>query len=121
MKIGVVGTGRIAGRFVDTVSKMKEISVGCIYNPNMESAEKFAKQYDIEVYTNDKNIFLDYIDAVYLASPHETHFEYSQFFLKNGKHVLCEKPATLSKSESLKIYSLAKARNLVFMEGLKTA
>lgn len=121
MKIGVVGTGRIAGRFVDTVSKMKGISVGCIYNPNMESAEKFAKQYEIEVYTNDKNVFLDYIDAVYIASPHETHFEYSQFFLKNGKHVLCEKPATLSKSESLKIYSLAKARNLVFMEGLKTA
>jgi predicted dehydrogenase len=61
------------------------------------------------------------VDAVYIASPHLTHADYIRKSLLNGKHVLCEKPLVLSSNEALELYELANERNLILMEGIKTA
>ncbi len=90
MNIGIIGTGRIASRFVDkALQGVESSSVYCVYNPRIESAEKFAVKHSIPVYTSDLDIFLENVDAVYIASPHETHYMYSRRALEAGKHVLC--------------------------------
>ena len=61
------------------------------------------------------------MDAVYIASPHETHFAYAKEALLAGKHVLCEKPMTLCVAEAEELFAIAKEKNLVFMEAIKTA
>lgn len=122
MRIGIIGTGRIASRFAETaLTGIQSASISCVYNPNIESAQRFCAAHNLKCYTNNLEAFLDNIDAAYIASLHETHYEYSLFLLNNGKHVLCEKPAALSARETKELYETASTKGLVFMEAVKTA
>lgn len=122
MRIGIIGTGRIASRFADTAfAGIESAYVSCVYNPKAASAEKFAIQHRIENYTDSLEELTMLTDAVYIASLHETHYEYAKYMLNNKKHVLCEKPAVLKKAQAEELYSIAKENNVVFMEAVKTA
>ena len=119
-RIGIIGTGRIANRFVPEAKLVSGVSVQGVYNPHIESAIRFANKWEIESYQEIES-FYDAIDAVYIASPHETHYEYIKSALSHGKHVLCEKPMVLRKEESEEVFAYAKDNNLILIEGIKTA
>lgn len=122
MRIGIIGTGRIAARFADTaLTCVESIYISCVYNPREESALRFIQQHNIQACTADWDEFVDNIDAAYVASPHETHYEYSRKLLLSGKHVLCEKPAALKKEQVRELIDIAQNNQLVYMEALKTA
>lgn len=119
-RIGIVGTGRIANRFIPEVKLVSGISAQGVYNPHTESAEKFAERWGIEAY-KDLEDFYGAVDSVYIASPHETHYEYIKSALEHRKHVLCEKPMVLKREQAEELFAYAKERNLVLFEGIKTA
>ena len=121
VRIGIVGTGRIAPRFVSEAKYVSGAIVERAYNPIKESAERFEKSQRIKTYTDNYENFLQELDAVYIASPHETHYEYAKQAILMGKHVLCEKPITFTKLEAEELFALAKERKVVLMEGIKTA
>ena len=129
MRLGIIGTGRIANRFIDEISywhdngsetKIKDIDVSCVYNPHIDSAKRFAGAKKIPEYTDNPLVFADKCDAVYIASPHSTHEEYVKRMLMAGKHVLCEKPLSFSRSKAIESYGIARERNLILMEAVKT-
>lgn len=119
-RIGIIGTGRIAARFIPEARLVSGISTQGVYNPNAESAQRFAKQWEINAYTTLET-FYEAVDAVYIASPHETHYQYIYDALEHGKHVLCEKPMVLKRSQAKELFACAKEKGLVLMEGVKTA
>lgn len=119
-KVGIIGTGRIANRFISEVKLVSGISAQGVYNPHRESAEKFAQKWEIDSYENVEDFFND-VDAVYVASPHQTHYEYVKAALEHGKHVLCEKPMVLKKAQSEELFAYAKEHGLILFEGIKTA
>lgn len=119
-KIGIIGSGRIAERFLPESKLVSGISVQGVYNPNKESAEKFAKRFEIATYAGIEEFYAD-VDAVYIASPHQTHYGYIKEALEHGKHVLCEKPMVLKRQQAEELFTYAKERNLVLFEGIKTA
>lgn len=119
-RIGIIGTGRIAERFIPEAKLVSGISTQGVYNPHAESAFHFAEKWEINAY-QDLEDFFAAIDAVYIASPHETHYEYIKSALEHGKHVLCEKPMVLEKSQAEEAFSYAKRRKLVLLEAIKTA
>lgn len=122
MRIGIIGTGRIAARFADTaLTGIESTYISCVYNPREESALRFIQQHNIQACTADWDEFVDNIDAAYVASPHETHYEYSRKLLLSGKHVLCEKPAALKKEQVRELIDIVQNNQLVYMEALKTA
>ncbi len=121
MKLGIIGTGRIASRFVKTASEDVNIESICVYNPHKESLVKFVKDNGISEFTTDFNEFAAVVDAVYIASPHQTHYEYAKAMLTAGKHVLCEKPMVFEKRQAEELFKLAAMRGCVLMEALKTA
>lgn len=121
IRLGMIGTGRIAKRFVPEVNYVDRIKIEVVYNPRMGSAEKFAKENGLDKYTNNKEGLYADCDAVYIASPHQTHYTYAKEMLLAGKHVLCEKPMVFSKNQAEELFSIAKEKNLVLMEGIKTA
>lgn len=121
IRLGMIGTGRIAKRFVPEVEYVDGINVEIVYNPRMESARKFAEMNGLYQYTDKKDDLYAYCDAVYIASPHNTHYGHIKDALEHGKHVLCEKPMVLKKSEAKELFELAEEKNLVLMEALKTA
>ncbi|MBR2044525.1 MAG: Gfo/Idh/MocA family oxidoreductase [Agathobacter sp.] len=120
-KLGIIGTGRIAHRFVPEARTIEGIEVAEVYNPRIASAERFAEELNIEYATDDIESFKEKIDAVYIATPHETHVEYCRQMLEAGKHVLCEKPMSFSETDAKGLYELASKKGLVLMEGMKTA
>ena len=119
-RIGVIGTGRIAGRFMSEARSVSGVEVQSVYNPHPVSALKFAEQWDLDAY-RDIEDFYHNVDAVYIASPHETHYEYIKAALEHGKNVICEKPMVLKKSEAEEVYKYAKEHGLILYEGIKTA
>ncbi len=119
-RIGIIGSGRIAHRFVPETKVVNGAKVVAVLNPNRNDAEIFAKIHSIEACT-DLETFIDKVDVVYVASPHLTHYDYTKRCLLAGKHVLCEIPFMLSKKEAIELYRLAEERNLVLMEASKTA
>ncbi|MBR0163324.1 MAG: Gfo/Idh/MocA family oxidoreductase [Lachnospiraceae bacterium] len=121
IRIGVVGSGRIAGRFVAEARYVSGIHVAGVFNPHMESARAFAKEYELDICEDDYDRFLREVDAVYVASPHGTHYAYALQALEQGKHALVEKPMVLKKAEAERLFSLAYAKKRVLMEAIKTA
>ena len=119
-RIGIIGTGRIANRFMTEAKLVSGVSTQGVYNPRLESAREFAKRWEIECY-EDIEAFFGAVDIVYIASPHQTHYEYIKSALEHRKHVLCEKPMVLRKEQAKEIFAYAKEHNLILFEGIKTS
>lgn len=121
IKLGVVGTGRIAPRFVEESKFVSGLYVNGAYNPNSMSVNRFEAENGIKGYSGEYESFLEDMDAVYIATPHETHYDYAKRAIMNGKHVICEKPLALKKAEVEELFTLAEKNNVILMEGIKTA
>ncbi len=119
-RVGIIGTGRIAERFIPEAKLVSGISTQGVYNPHVESAVRFADRWEISAY-GELGEFYEAVDIVYVASPHETHYGYIKSALEHGKHVLCEKPMVLKQAQAQKLFAYARERNLVLFEGIKTA
>lgn len=119
-RIGIIGTGRIAERFMPEARLVSGVNTQGVYNPHRESAARFAEKWGITAY-EDPEEFYTASDIVYIASPHETHYGYIKSALEHGKHVLCEKPMVLERAQAEELFGYAKERNLILFEGIKTA
>lgn len=119
-RIGIVGTGRIADRFIPEATLVSGVNVQCVYNPHKESAEILARKWNINVCGSVDDLYAS-SDVIYIASPHETHYMYIKMSLEHGKHVLCEKPMCLREEEAKELFALAKDKELILLEGIKTA
>lgn len=120
IKLGIIGNGRIARRFLPEANSVSGIHVSSVYNPHWESATAFAKQHALDAPACFED-FLAGVNAVYVASPHGSHYEYSKAALQHGRHVLCEKPLALAKDQAAELFSIASKNHLILFEGIKTA
>jgi glycerol-3-phosphate cytidylyltransferase len=121
VEIGVIGSGRIAHRFIAESKYVSGIDVKGVYNPNTGSAKRFCDQHKLNFYSDDFEDFIRNVEAVYIASPHLTHVKYIHQCLNKGKHVLCEKPMAFSARDAAAMFDLASRRNVVLIEAIKTA
>lgn len=121
MNMGVVGCGRIAGRFIAESRFISAVEITCVCGRNTDRTRAFAEKYHVPDFTVDYERFLDLVDAVYVAVPHHLHYTYIKKALAAGKHVLCEKPMALNRKEAEELYALAESADLVLMEAFKTA
>lgn len=114
-RLGIVGAGRIAKRFVPEAAVVSGVEAAGYYDPNPAAQIDSLQRYD------SFQALLDASDLVYIASPHPTHYDYARQALLAGKHVLCEIPFVLEKQQAEELFQLAAERNLVLMEASKTA
>ena len=121
IRLGIMGSGRIAGRFVPESKFVSGLSIEGVYNPHLESAKRFAVEHELGFATDDEEEFYSKLNAVNIATPHATHYTYVKHALEHGLHVLCEKPMCLTKVQAEELFALAKEKNLVLMEAIKTA
>ena len=83
-RIGIIGSGRIASRFVPETEVVNGADVVAVLNPNKEEADCFAKVHGLDSYSSFYS-FIDNVDVVYIASPHLTHYDYIKQSLLAGK------------------------------------
>jgi len=121
VRIGIIGSGRIAERFMSEAKYVSGLSIESVYNPDLECAKAFGEKFELNFTTDDLSSFFHSVDAVYIAAPHHVHIQYINATLMENKHVLCEKPMSLNKRDAEKVFALAKSRNLILFEAIKTA
>ncbi len=121
IRLGIVGTGRIAKRFIRELSFVSGIEAVSAFNPNITSLQRYVDEFMLFPESNDYKQFLDTVDAVYIASTSETHEDYAREALKAGKHVLCEKPLTFRKKTAEELYELASQNSCILFEAIKAA
>ena len=121
MNWGIIATGNIAEKFAKTINAMcaEEQRLVAVGSRELEKAKKFAKKFEIKnVYGSYEELAADPdIDAVYIATPNNLHYENTLLCLNEGKNVLCEKPFTIKAQEAEKLYNTAKEKHLFLMEG----
>ena len=121
IKVGIVGTGRIAERFVPEAEFVSYVKATGVYDINQPKACNFADRHGIvNVYPSYEEL-LKHVDAVYVATPHLSHYELTKRALQQKKHVLCETPLVLNGQQAKELYHLAEENGVVLMEANKTA
>lgn len=121
LKLGIVGAGRIAHRLVAEARFVSGVNVEGVFSRTFASAQGFAEDHRLNFAKQEFDELLTAVDAVYIATPHRTHVEYATRAIEAGVHVLCEKPMALTKAETQELYALARQRNVVLVEAIKTA
>ncbi len=121
LRVGVAGSGRIASRFVAEARFVSGVSVEAVYSRRYEKAQDFAARLELEWANERYEDLLAHVDAVYIATPHGTHYDYAVRAIDAGVHVLCEKPMTLSKDLTADLFDRAAAKGVVLLEAVKTA
>lgn len=121
IRVGVIGSGRIAARFVGEARYVSGVSVEAVYSRRHESARAFADRLELTYANEQLSDMLDKVEAVYIASPHGTHYDYAMQAIEAGVHVLCEKPMTLRRQQTEELYAAAAAKGVVLLEAVKTA
>lgn len=117
----ILGAGRIANAFAKDFPLMQNAELVAVASSDKERAEDFAKEYNIpKALSHDELYNSDEIDAVYIATTHNFHFEQALKCLQNGKAVLCEKPITVNDTEFKKLMAASKEKNIFLMEAMWT-
>ena len=121
LRLGVIGSGRIANRLVDEVRFVSGVSVEGVYSRQRPSAQRFADAHELRVVADTPEALFAEVDAVYVATPHATHSAYAEQAMRAGRHVLCEKPMALTRAETEGLYATAAEHRVVLLEAIKTA
>ncbi|MDA3891672.1 MAG: Gfo/Idh/MocA family oxidoreductase [Salinivirgaceae bacterium] len=123
IKWGILGAGWIADKFVADFKLVEKGEVIAVGARSKVRSEEFAKRFNItKAYGNYRDLVSDPdVAIIYIATTHNFHFEHAKLCLENGKHVLCEKPATVNAQEFEELEKLAKTKNLYYMEAMWTA
>ncbi|GAB5380314.1 MAG: Gfo/Idh/MocA family oxidoreductase [Aliiglaciecola sp.] len=117
---GIIGPGGIAHQFAQALAQTQGGELYAVASRNKARAEDFAQQYAAEIsYGNYQEIVSDpSVDVIYIATPHSHHFQHAQACLDAGKHVLMEKPLTVTAQQTQALVALSKGKGCVFQEAL---
>jgi len=116
---GIIGCGRIAHRFVQGLRDVPDTSLVSVWSRRAENVNSFVGQYGGMACSSVEELLSSDIDAVYIATLPDSHALYSIAALNAGKHVLCEKPAATNLTILEEVLTVARAKHLLFMEGMK--
>ena len=121
IRIGIIGCGRVANRFPDESKVVNGIVISGAYDINKAVENDFKHKFSLQYNFDTLEEFYASCDAVYIATPHLSHYSLINESLMKGKHVLCETPLVLNKYQAQELYMLAEDKGLVLMEANKTA
>ena len=120
---GILGAGRIAEKFCTALCFVEGSEVYAIASRDEEKAKTYASKYGASRFYNNYDDLVkdENVDIIYIATPHAFHYAQTMFCLQNNKPVLCEKPMSLSYSQTAEMIASATEKNLFLMEGMWTS
>ena len=119
-KWAYIGCGSIAEKTAKDITRGNHKIVS-VYSRTYDKACSFAEKYGAAAFkTAEEAILRKDVDAVYIATPHTSHLEYSIIALKNHKPVLCEKPVGINTNDAEKLIRYAEENKTYFCEAMWT-
>ena len=113
---GIIAAGSIANAFAHSIKYSDNSKLSCVLGRNEEKVDAFAKKHNCQPYLDLENFLGSDIDAVYIATPHDSHFHYSMAAINKNLNVLCEKPITVNSTEAMIVMNEAKKKGVFLME-----
>lgn len=124
IKWGIMAPGTIAKKFAQTITQMdsNDVKLTAVASRSLDKAKEFASEYSIKHHfgSYEELCSCDDVDAIYIATPNNLHYECCVLALSHNKHVLCEKPFTTDAKQAEELYALAEDKGLFIMEALWT-
>ena len=122
IRLGILGAGRIVARVMKDMHLAQNVEITAIAARDLIRAQEAARQYHIP---HAYGSYLELaqspeVDLVYITTPHPFHMEQSILMMENGKHVICEKPMTISHHQTQRIMDCARKNNVFLMEAMWT-
>jgi predicted dehydrogenase len=119
----ILGPGRIARAFASDLALVPGAELVAVGSRSGPRARAFADEFGVaSSYGSYEELVSDpQVDVVYIASPHALHLEHARLAFEAGKHVLCEKPLTLSVAEAEEMIAVAARYDRFLMEAMWTA
>lgn len=121
VRVGIVGCGLIAQRFVPEASFVNGVNIVGAYDIDAKKGVTFTQTHHLTTCYESYEALLADVDAVYIATPHLSHYELTKQALQAKKHVLCEIPLVLEMEQARELYALAEVQGVILMEAHKTA
>lgn len=116
---GIVGAGHIAHRFAQGLMHVRDARIARTWSRRAESVDAFVQHFGGAACATFDEVLASDVDAVYIATLNDTHAQFACAALAAGKHVLCEKPATLNERELEAVLATARTSGRLFMEAMK--
>jgi predicted dehydrogenase len=119
---GILGTGRIARKFASDLRLVKNAELIATGSRSRQSADKFNKEFPVQHchYSYLELAENPEVDVIYIATPHNLHYENALLCLQHNKAVLCEKPFALNSRQASEMINMAREKKLFLMEAIGT-
>jgi predicted dehydrogenase len=99
IRVGVVGVGALGQHHARVYSDLPEAELVAVVDPQVDRAREVAARFHCESFRSHEEM-IDRVDAVSVAAPTRDHASIGMDFLRQGKHVLLEKPMTQTVREA---------------------
>jgi predicted dehydrogenase len=116
LKLGIIGAGRLGSFHADKAAMHKEVELVGVVDPSEQARKKLAEKYHIREFADVEEI-IPLVDAVVIAVPTSWHCKVGEPCLRNGLHVLMEKPMCSSWNDAQKLVKIAQQAGVVFQIG----
>ncbi len=119
LKLGIVGYSPYLKKFYNESTFVNTVDVTALCVPEYGVLQELKDK--VQIYTDDYDVLLNNVDAVYIHSRPDEHYMQCKTALEQNKHVMCESPVAMSKDECNELFALAEAKGLILMEATRTA
>ena len=118
---GIIGLGNMGQNFASAISETNNSNLFGVASLDKNKIKNFINKFNyknINTYNNYEDIIKDKsINAIYIATVNNTHFDLIKKCSENNKNILCEKPITLNHSELIEITDYISKNNVIIYEG----
>ena len=117
--VAIIGIGDWGRNLVRNFYEIEKVNLKVCCDLDMNALEKIREKYpSVRITTDYGEVIEDKeVDAVVIATPTQTHFDLAREALEAEKHVLVEKPLTLSHRQAQELVDLAKEKEKKLMVG----
>lgn len=109
VRFALIGCGMIARIHGAAIARIPEACLTGVFDPNMASAERFAQEHNVTVYpTMEALLASPEVDAVCICTPSGLHASQAVAAMEAGKHMVCEKPMSLTLADADRMIETAE-------------
>jgi predicted dehydrogenase len=116
IRVGVVGVGYLGKFHAEKYSRMDDVELVGVADPDRDQADAIAKQVGTASFYDPADLF-GKVDAVSVAAPTPLHHKIGKALLERDIDVLMEKPITRTVEEADELIAIADSRNLILQAG----
>lgn len=121
LRYGILSTSSITPRFIAAAKASRCSEVAAIASRDALKAAQKALEWGVpkSYGSYEELLAAPDIDVIYVSMVNHLHYQYAKAALETGHHVLCEKPFTLSETQSTELFALARSKGKFIMEAEK--